>query len=227
MRARRDCHHPTLTRAARTEFATGAVSRRKTGRLTGHLSRGPAGPAFRTLAMVGCHVAREVLMSSESEIERESRDEFDNSFDVPLPPAEAWVVLTDIRRVAPCMPGVELTEVVDEKTYQGRISLHLGPVPLAFEGAVKLEELDPVDHKARVKAQGIDAKDRGGANATASFRLEPAGGGCKVLVHTDLVMSGAVAQYGRGVGLIQATAAQIMKQFAANLQAEIAGSRKA
>jgi carbon monoxide dehydrogenase subunit G len=146
---------------------------------------------------------------------------------VPLPPAEAWAILTDIRRVAPCMPGVELTNVVDEKTYQGKISLHLGPAALAFDGAVKLEELDPVSYKARVKAQGINPDDRGGANATASFRIEPAGDGCKVLVHTDLMLSGAVAQYGGGVGLIQATAAQIMNQFAANLQAQIAGHRDA
>jgi hypothetical protein len=87
---------------------------------------------------------------------------------------------------------------------------------------VKFEELDAVNYKARVKAQGSDAKGRGAANATASFRLEPAGGGSKVLVHTDLSLSGAVAQYGRGVGIIQATAAQIMNQFAANLKAQIA-----
>jgi carbon monoxide dehydrogenase subunit G len=148
--------------------------------------------------------------------------ELDNSFEVPLPPSEAWPVLMDIRRIAPCMPGAELTEVVDDATYKGRISVRLGPVALTFAGVVKLEEVDNVNHTARVKAQGNDAKGRGGANATASFRLEPAGGGSKVLVHTDLALSGAVAQYGRGVGIVQATAAQIMSQFAANLKAEIA-----
>src|SRR5208283_2566291 len=80
---------------------------------------------------------------------------------------------------------------------------------------------------ARVKAQGSDAKGRGAANATASFRLEPAGTGSKVLVHTDLALSGAVAQYGRGVGIIQATAAQIMTQFANNLKAQIAAEHPA
>ena len=72
-----------------------------------------------------------------------------------------------------------------------------------------------------MSAQGSDAKGRGGANATAAFRLEPVAGGSKVLVHTDLALSGAVAQYGRGVGMIQATAAQIMGQFAKNLSAMI------
>ena len=147
--------------------------------------------------------------------------EFDNSFEVPLPPAEAWPLLMDIRRIAPCMPGAEVTDVVDDTTYKGRIAVRLGPVALAFAGVIKFEELDGVNYKARVKAQGSDAKGRGAANATASFRLEPAGSGSKVLVHTDLALSGAVAQYGRGVGIIQATAAQIMTQFAANLKAQI------
>jgi uncharacterized protein len=147
--------------------------------------------------------------------------EFDNSFEVPLRPAEAWPLLMDIRRIAPCMPGAEVTEVIDDKTYKGRIAVRLGPVALAFAGVIRFEELDGVNYTARVKAQGSDAKGRGAANASASFRLEPAGGGSKVLVHTDLALSGAVAQYGRGVGIIQATAAHIMNQFAANLKAQI------
>jgi uncharacterized protein len=147
--------------------------------------------------------------------------EFDNSFEVPLRPAQAWPLLMDIRRIAPCMPGAEVTEVIDETTYKGRIAVRLGPVALSFAGVIKLEDLDGVNYTARVKAQGSDAKGRGAANASAWFRLEPSGGGSKVLVHTDLTLSGAVAQYGRGVGIIQATAAQIMTQFAANLKAQI------
>ena len=150
--------------------------------------------------------------------------EFDNSFEVPLPPAEAWPVLMDIKRIAPCMPGAELTEVVDDKTYKGKIGVRLGPVALTFAGTVAFEEIDNASHSARVKAQGTDAKGRGGANATASFRLEPVASGSKVLVHTDLALSGSVAQYGRGVGMIQATAAQIINQFANNLKAQLAAA---
>ena len=150
--------------------------------------------------------------------------EFDNSFEVPLPPAEAWPVLMDIKRIAPCMPGAELTEVVDDKTYKGKIGVRLGPVALTFAGTVTFEEIDNANHRARVKAQGTDAKGRGGANATASFRLEPVASGSKVLVHTDLALSGSVAQYGRGVGMIQATAAQIINQFAENLKAQLAAA---
>jgi carbon monoxide dehydrogenase subunit G len=144
--------------------------------------------------------------------------EFDNSFEVPLPPAEAWKVLLDIERIAPCMPGAELTEVVDKSTYKGRIAVRLGPVALTFAGVVKLDEVDDVRHSARVSAQGTDAKGRGGANANSVFRLEPAGTGSKVLVHTNLTLSGAVAQYGRGVGIIQATATQLMNKFAKSLR---------
>jgi len=150
--------------------------------------------------------------------------EFDNSFEVPLPPEQAWPVLMDIQRIAPCMPGAQLTEVVDQSTYKGNIGVRLGPVALTFAGIVKFEEIDDANRTARVKAQGTDAKGRGGANAAASFRLDPAGTGSKVLVHTDLTLSGAVAQYGRGVGMIQATAAQLMKQFAENLKKQLAAA---
>jgi uncharacterized protein len=148
--------------------------------------------------------------------------EFDNSFEVPLPPAQAWKVLLDIERIAPCMPGAELTEVVGKDTYKGKIGVRLGPVALTFAGIVKFEEIDDAKHTARVSAQGTDAKGRGGANATSQFRLEPAGGGSKVLVHTNLTLSGSVAQYGRGVGIIQATATQIMNQFAKALKDKLA-----
>jgi carbon monoxide dehydrogenase subunit G len=153
--------------------------------------------------------------------------EFDNSFDVPLLPAQAWPVLMDIKRIAPCMPGAELTDVVDDTTYKGKIAVRLGPVALTFAGLVKFEEIDNTNYKARVRAQGADAKGRGSAQAMASFHLEPAGSGCKVLVHTDLSLSGAVAQYGRGVGMIQATASALIGQFANALKAELARGRAA
>ncbi len=148
--------------------------------------------------------------------------EFDNAFEVPLPPAEAWPVLMNIQGIAPCMPGAKLTEVVDDKSYKGNIAVRLGPVALTFAGLVTFEEIDNTNHTARVKAQGTDAKGRGSAQAAATFRLEPSVAGSKVLVHTDLTLSGAVAQYGRGVGMIQATATAIMNQFANNLKKQLA-----
>ena len=99
--------------------------------------------------------------------------------------------------------------------------MRLGPVALTFAGKVELFDIDEANRSARIKAQGSDGKGRGSANATATFRIEPSGGGSRVLIHTDLMLAGAVAQYGRGVGMIQATAAQIIGQFAKNLRAQL------
>ena len=93
---------------------------------------------------------------------------------------------------------------------------------MIFAGTVVFEEIDNDNRTARVRAQGNDAKGRGSAQARATFRLEPSLAGSKVLVHTDLTLSGAVAQYGRGVGMIQATASALMKQFADNLKKQLA-----
>jgi carbon monoxide dehydrogenase subunit G len=151
--------------------------------------------------------------------------QFSNSFEVPLPPAEAWAFLLDIRRIAPCMPGAELTEVVDESTYKGKVAVRLGPVALSFAGTAKFEEIDNAAHKARVKAQGSDVKGRGGASAVVNFALEPTAEGTRVAIDTDLNLSGSVAQYGRASGMIQSVAAQIISQFAAALRGEIAKSQ--
>jgi carbon monoxide dehydrogenase subunit G len=147
--------------------------------------------------------------------------EINNSFDVPLPPADAWKVLMDIPRIAPCMPGAELTGVVDKDTYNGKVSVKLGPVALTFGGQVKFTHIDEANHKARVKAQGKDSKGRGGANASVDFHLEPSAAGTRVLVKTDLTLSGAVAQYGRASGMIQDVAQQLIGQFADCLKAQL------
>jgi carbon monoxide dehydrogenase subunit G len=150
--------------------------------------------------------------------------EINNSFEVPLPPAQAWKVLMDIPGIAPCMPGAELTGVVDKDTYAGKVSVKLGPVALSFAGQVKFTEIDEANHKARVKAQGKDSKGRGGANATVDFHLVPTASGSQVVVKTDLNLSGAVAQYGRASGLIQDVASQLIGQFANCLKQKISAS---
>jgi len=152
--------------------------------------------------------------------------EFDNAFEVPVPVDEAWTILMDIERIAPCVPGAELTEVVDESTYKGKISVKLGPVALTFNGQTKFEEKDAASHSARLRAQGTDTKGRGGAHANVRFNMEPSEMGTRVLIHTDLQLSGAVAQYGRGVGMIADLAQQIIGQFAANLEANVIAPRQ-
>lgn len=147
--------------------------------------------------------------------------EIDNSFEVPLPPAQAWKVLMDIERIAPCLPGAELTEIIDPQTFKGKVSVRLGPVALTFQGQAKFEDLDHDALAARVKAQGTDAKGRGGANANVTFNVESTDDGSRVLIHTDMQLSGSVAQYGRGVGMIQDLSSHLIGQFADNLRKQI------
>src|SRR6185436_10764736 len=129
--------------------------------------------------------------------------EFDNTLEVPLPPDDAWAVLLDIERIARCIPGAELTEVVDERTYKGKVAVRLGPVALSLAGHAAFETIDPQRRAARVKARGVDPKGRGASDSIIDFRLEPSGEATRVLVHTNVTLSGAIAQYGRGAGMIQ------------------------
>jgi carbon monoxide dehydrogenase subunit G len=144
--------------------------------------------------------------------------EIRNNFEVPLAPAEAWNVLMNIPAIVPCMPGAELVEMVDDRTFKGKVSVKLGPVALTFNGIAQFEQIDETAHAVRAKAQGSDTKGRGGANATVTFGLTPVGEGTRVDVVTDVALSGSVAQYGRGAGIIQGVATQLINQFAGNLR---------
>lgn len=149
--------------------------------------------------------------------------EFDNAFDVPLPPADAWTWLLDIERIATCLPGAELTEVVDAQTYKGKVGVRLGPVSLSFVGQAKLEETDATAHRARMRATGADSKGRGSTSALIDFSLQPIGdgGSTRVDIHSNVTLTGSVAQYGRGSGMIQSVAAQLIGQFGECLRARI------
>ena len=143
--------------------------------------------------------------------------EFTNKFHVPLPIDQAWALLLDVPRIMPCLPGAKLTEVVGPGKYKGSVSVKLGPVSLTFNGLVELVKQDDVAHIAWLKGSGVDPKGRGGAQSEFSFALTEAGAGTDVLVTTNLALSGSVAQYGRGSGMISEVAAQILKQFEKNL----------
>jgi uncharacterized protein len=148
-----------------------------------------------------------------------------NEFEVPLAPDQAWDVLLDVPRIAPCIPGATLTGVVDSKIYNGKVSVKIGPVALIFSGTAQFDQVDPIAYVARVKAQGSETKGRGAANAVISFGLVPSSAGSIVSVETDLTLSGSVAQYGRGIGIIQAVAAELTNSFSKNLQVEIKKSK--
>ncbi len=148
--------------------------------------------------------------------------EFENRFEVPLPPDQAWKVLLDVPRIAPCLPGAELTDVLGDNRFKGKVSVKLGPVALAFSGTAQLLDIDDGARTARIQASGSDTKGRGNANAKVGFRLEPSGAGTRVVVRTDLTLAGMAAQYGRGTGMIQSIADQLIAQFVVALKAEIA-----
>ena len=151
--------------------------------------------------------------------------QFENTFDVPLPPAEAWKVLLDVPRIAPCLPGAELTETIGPDKFKGRAGVKVGPVHLFFAGEAEILNKNDAAHSADVKAKGNDTKGRGQAAANVNFALKPEGSGTRVVVKTDLNMTGAVAQYGRASGLMKEIAGAILNQFADNLRKEIERSR--
>lgn len=147
--------------------------------------------------------------------------EMQNSFTVPADIATAWEVLMDVPRIAPCMPGAELTEVVDENHFKGNAKLRVGPVQLRFAGEAELTDVDAQAHTARVSAKGNDTKGRGAAQADVTFALVEEDGSTRVDINTDLNLTGSVAQYGRAAGLISEIAAQIIAEFAKNLEGQL------
>ena len=143
---------------------------------------------------------------------------FENSFVVPMPPAEAWALLLDVPTIAPCLPGAEITEMLSPRRFRGRAAVKVGPVQLGFDGEAEIVALDDAAMTARLVAKGREKKGRGNAAATIDFALAADPAGAKVMVVTELHLVGAVAQYGRGVGLMKDIANQLIEQFAQNLQ---------
>jgi carbon monoxide dehydrogenase subunit G len=146
---------------------------------------------------------------------------FDNSFTVPIDTAEAWALLLDVPTIAPCMPGAEITQMDGPRKFRGRARVKIGPVALSFAGDAELVMIDEKAKAARLVARGNDTNGRGSASATLDFTLTPDTAGSRVTVTIDLNLVGAVAQYGRGAGLIKDIAGQLIGQFARNLESAI------
>jgi len=123
----------------------------------------------------------------------------ENEFLVKAPLERVWNYVLDVERLAPCAPGAELTEVVDERTWKGRLNVKVGPIAMSFAGTVVLQERDDGAHRAVLKAEGREQKGRGAATAVVTSTMEAAGDGTKMVIETDLSISGAAAQYGRGM----------------------------
>lgn len=150
--------------------------------------------------------------------------QFKNSFSIPLSLQESWDLILDIPTVLPCLPGAQLKGTDGDAKYAGVVQVKLGPVKLSFEGEAEIIEKDLENHIVYMRGSGTDPKGRGSADSTFSFQLiEVSESQTDVIVTTDLALSGAVAQYGRGSGMIAEVAAQILKNFEMNLARLVEG----
>ena len=136
-------------------------------------------------------------------------------FRVGVPVEEAWRVLLDVERIAPCMPGAQLQEVEGDE-YRGIVKVKVGPITAQYKGQAKFLSLDPDKHVAVLRAEGRETRGQGNANATITATLTPDGEGTAVAIATDLTVTGRVAQFGRGV--LADVSAKLLDQFVADLE---------
>jgi carbon monoxide dehydrogenase subunit G len=144
----------------------------------------------------------------------------ENAFEVQASPEAAWELLLDVPRVVPCMPGAQLQETIDERSWITVMNVKLGPVSLTFLTDVMREEVDEAAKRIRLRADGRDTKGRGRASATIDSLVSRNGDGARVEIVTDLQLSGPAGQFGGPV--VKAVAGQLTKRFAACLAQQLA-----
>jgi uncharacterized protein len=135
----------------------------------------------------------------------------ENAFEVQASPEAAWALLTDVPRIAPCMPGAELERTIDGSTWEVMQRVKLGPISLQFRSEVKRTELDERSRRAVLSVKAREVRGRGGAEATIQSDLQPTETGTRVDITTELSLQGAVAQYGRPV--VGSVAEELTRQF--------------
>jgi carbon monoxide dehydrogenase subunit G len=149
----------------------------------------------------------------------------ENEFEVPAPLDRTWAYLLDVEKVAPCAPGAELTETVDERTWKGRVNVRLGPVALSFAGTVAIQERDDDRHRIVLSARGQETKGKGAASAAVTSWLEGRGSSTLVKMEADISLTGTVAQMSRG--LLPDVSKRLTAQFADCLRDSIGAERPA
>ncbi|MEY4400310.1 MAG: hypothetical protein RL072_175 [Actinomycetota bacterium] len=143
-----------------------------------------------------------------------------HEFSVPVPAADAWRILTNLERLAPCLPGAQLTEVEGE-IYRGQVKVKVGPIVAQFKGQASFVTRDDANFTASLKAEGRDTGGKGNAAATITARLQSTGpSSAKCTVDTDLNITGKVAQFGRGA--LADVSDKLLLQFVDNLNTLIA-----
>jgi carbon monoxide dehydrogenase subunit G len=144
--------------------------------------------------------------------------ELNHDFTVNVPIDEAWRLLTDLERIAPCMPGAELQEIQGDE-YRGIVKVKVGPITAQYAGKATFQSQDRAAGQLVVRAEGRDTRGQGSASATITASLEAAGEGTKVTVVTDLSVTGKVAQFGRGV--LADVSSKLLSQFVDRLESEV------
>lgn len=142
----------------------------------------------------------------------------EHSFAVPVPPEQAWAVLLDIRRIAPCMPGATI-DSVDGDDFTGTVKVKLGPISVTYGGSASFTEKDEAARRAVISARAKETRGAGTARATITGTLAPDGEGTRVDVVTDLAITGKPAQFGRGV--MAEVGGNLLGQFADCLATEL------
>jgi carbon monoxide dehydrogenase subunit G len=145
----------------------------------------------------------------------------EQTFEVQAPLAQVWEALNDLERVAPCLPGAEITSHDEDGTYHGTFTVKLGPMTAAYNGTIKIEDVDEAAHRATLKARGTDKRGQGGANATIVNTLSEHDGGTRVEAVTDFNITGRLAQFGRG-GMMQDVSNRLLRDFATCLSTRLA-----
>lgn len=141
-----------------------------------------------------------------------------NEFEVAVPVEVAWNVLTDLERIAPCLPGAQLREVEGDE-YRGVVKIKVGPVTTSYDGTIRVLERDDTEHRVTLKAEGRETRGQGNVAAVFSADMSPSEIGTKVIVTTDLAITGKVAQFGRGV--LADVSAKLLDQFVTNLESSV------
>ena len=148
--------------------------------------------------------------------------DLNHEFVVNVPIDQAWQILTDLERIAPCLPGAQLTEIEGD-TYRGQVKIKVGPILAQFKGQASFVSRDDNAHKATLKGEGRDTTGKGNASAMITAELTSiTPTSTKCTVHTDLSISGKVAQFGRGA--LADVSDKLLAQFSENLNQLIAAS---
>ncbi len=142
----------------------------------------------------------------------------EDHFRVDLPIDEAWRVLLDIERIAPCLPGAQLQEIEGDE-YRGVVKVKVGPITAQYKGVARFEEVDDDAHRVVVAASGRETRGQGNASATITVTLGPSDVGTEVTIDTDLSITGKVAQFGRGV--LADVSSKLLAQFVENLERDV------